>query len=48
MTSETSVPLNAAMVTSNNPPSFLIQTFWPLKSRDFLAWNIIALSYLDI
>ena len=36
------------MVTSNNPPFFFIQMCWPLKSRDFLAWNITALSFSDI
>ena len=37
-----------SIVTSNNPPSFFIQTCWSLKSRDFLAWNIIALCFSDI
>ena len=45
---QTSAPSNVIMVTSNNPPSFFIQTCWPLKSRDFLAWNIIALSFSNI
>ena len=40
MASQTSAPSNAPMVSSNKPPSFLIQTWWSLKSRDFLNLRI--------
>ena len=46
--SQTCVPLNPPMVTSNNPSSFWIQICWSLKSRHFLAWNIITLSFSNI
>ena len=42
--SQTSAPSYAPIVTSNSPLSLLIQVCWSLKSNDFLAWWIIALS----